>query len=71
MKRYDSYTDSHVEWIGEIPSNWGTNRLKWISHIENSGTWGEDNEFTNSVNVPIPTTGQLSIDGEWYYEKMN
>ena len=22
MKRYDSYKDSGVEWIGEIPINW-------------------------------------------------
>ena len=22
MKRYDSYKDSGVEWIGEIPSHW-------------------------------------------------
>ena len=71
MKRYDSYKDSGVEWIREIPKEWRTNRLKWISQIENSGVWGEDDEFPNSVNVPIPTTGQLSIDGEWYYDKMN
>ena len=71
MKRYDSYKDSGVEWIGEIPSGWSTDRLKWVSQIDNSGVWGEDDEFPNSVNVPIPTTGQLSIDGEWYYDKMN
>ena len=71
MNRYDSYKDSGVEWIGEIPSGWSTNRLKWVSQIENSGVWGEDDEFPNSINVPIPTTGQLSIDGEWYYDKMN
>jgi len=69
--RYDSYKDSGLEWIGEIPTHWSTDRLKWVSEIENSGVWGEDNEFPNSVNVPIPTTGQLSIDGEWYYDKMN
>jgi len=71
MKRYDSYKDSGVEWIGEIPKNWSVKRLKWITEVENSGIWGEDEEFSNSVNVPIPTTGQLSIDGEWYYDKMN
>jgi len=71
MNKYQSYKPSGVEWIGEIPTHWETNRLKWVSQIENSGVWGEDDEFPNSVNVPIPTTGQLSIEGEWYYDKMN
>lgn len=69
--KHDSYKDSGIEWIGRIPSGWSTNRLKWISQIDNSGVWGEDDEYPNSINVPIPTTGQLSIDGDWYYEKMN
>ncbi len=27
MKNYDSYKDSSVEWVGEIPSHWGISRL--------------------------------------------
>lgn len=27
MKRYDSYKDSGVEWIGDIPSHWDVNKL--------------------------------------------
>lgn len=30
MKRYPSYKDSGVEWIGEIPIHWDTIRLKYI-----------------------------------------
>jgi type I restriction enzyme S subunit len=30
MERYDSYKDSGVEWIGEIPSHWGISRLKYF-----------------------------------------
>ena len=71
MDKYQIYKPSGVEWIGEIPSHWEINRLKWVTKIENSGIWGEDDEFPNSINVPIPTTGQLSIEGEWYYDKMN
>jgi type I restriction enzyme S subunit len=26
MKRYDSYKDSGIEWIGEIPSHWDVKR---------------------------------------------
>ena len=28
MKRYDSYKDSGVKWLGEIPSHWGVKRLR-------------------------------------------
>lgn len=28
MKRYDSYKDSGVEWIGKVPSDWQVYRLK-------------------------------------------
>lgn len=30
MKRYDSYKDSGVEWIGEIPIHWDCKRLKHL-----------------------------------------
>jgi type I restriction enzyme S subunit len=71
MEKYSSYRPSGIEWIKDIPSNWSINRLKWISEIENSGVWGVDNEFENSIQVPIPTTGQLSIEGVWLYDKMS
>ena len=28
MKRYDSYKDSGVEWIGEIPTSWSSLKIK-------------------------------------------
>ncbi len=33
MKRYDSYKDSGVEWIGEVPSHWNTLRGKYMLSI--------------------------------------
>lgn len=30
MKRYDSYKDSGVKWIGEIPSHWKIKKIKYI-----------------------------------------
>lgn len=32
MKKYDSYKDSGIEWIGEIPSHWDVNKLKYIGN---------------------------------------
>ncbi len=32
MKKYDSYIDSGIQWIGEIPSHWEVNKLKYIGN---------------------------------------
>lgn len=32
MRKYDSYIESNIEWVGKIPSHWEVNRLKY--HIE-------------------------------------
>lgn len=34
MKRYDSYKDSGIEWIGEIPSHWDAKRIKLYSPVK-------------------------------------
>lgn len=33
LPRYDSYKDSGVEWIGEIPEGWEVKRLKYVAKI--------------------------------------
>lgn len=33
MRRYDSYKNSGVEWIGEIPEGWEVKRLKYVAKI--------------------------------------
>ena len=71
MRPYPSYKDSGVEWIGEIPSGWESKRLQYISEIENSGVWGEDEPFEESIPLPIPTTAQLTIEGDWIYDEMS
>jgi type I restriction enzyme S subunit len=35
-KPYSSYKDSGVEWIGNIPKHWATNRLKYLSEVYSS-----------------------------------
>lgn len=33
LQKYPSYKDSGVEWLGEIPSDWGTKRIKFLFQI--------------------------------------
>jgi len=77
MNRYDSYKDSGVEWVGEIPSHWINSRLKYVSEIVTGNTpptKDEDNyeggEFLwvkpNEINGLIPTNDtkqKLTIKG--------
>ena len=42
MKRYDTYKDSGVQWIGEIPSHWKEYRMKYLLSRSSAGVWGDD-----------------------------
>jgi type I restriction enzyme S subunit len=47
MRRYDSYKDSGVEWIGEIPDNWGVTKMKYVGDYLNGypfkpTDWGDE-----------------------------
>lgn len=57
MKQYDSYKDSGIEWIGEIPSHWEVKRLKRLAKIGNGqdhkNVWDENGEY------PIIGTGGI------------
>ena len=35
MKKYDTYKDSDIEWIGEIPSHWEIGRFKYLYRFVN------------------------------------
>lgn len=52
MKKYDSYKDSGIEWIGKIPSHWEIKRLKNIGKLYSglSGKSGSDFEKTPTEN---------------------
>ncbi|MDC1529866.1 restriction endonuclease subunit S [Schleiferiaceae bacterium] len=59
MKRYDSYKDSGVEWIGEIPKGWKIPRLKhsitetFGGEVIDKSYWGEGPEtlYTTSKKI--------------------
>lgn len=55
MKKYNSYKDSGIEWIGEIPSHWEVKKLKRLAKIGNGqdhkNVWDQDGDY------PILGTG--------------
>lgn len=44
MKRYETYKDSGIQWVGEIPSHWDTNKLKYFADISTGTTPSTANE---------------------------
>lgn len=51
MKKYDSYKDSGIEWIGEIPSHWEVNKLFRLFKINTGFTPSTSNsEFYENGN---------------------
>jgi len=57
MKRYDSYKDSGIDWIGEIPEHWELKKLKHLAKIfsgqDHKNVWDDKGEF------PIIGTGGI------------
>lgn len=57
MNTYPSYKDSGVEWIGEIPSEWGYSKLRYLLRRKVSDGPHETPTFTDT-GIPF-----LSVDG--------
>ena len=68
MKRYDSYKDSGVEWIGEIPSEWECIRLGMLGTFSSSGIDKKSNEDETPVRMVNYTD---LIKGRKYYPIQN
>lgn len=52
---YEEYKDSGVDWLGEIPTHWNVERLKWTVTDCKNGFWGDspegDESDINTVRV--------------------
>jgi len=55
MKRYDSYKDSGVEWIGEIPSRWELSRIRYYIDYQ-KGKNPKEFCFIENTNTKIYLT---------------
>lgn len=69
MVKYDSYKDSRVEWIGEIPKHWDLTRLKFLCSIctgnKNTEDNIEDGLYPFFVRSPkVERINTYSFDGE-------
>ena len=51
MKQYDSYKDSGVEWIGEVPSHWEVVPLKFTGKFGNGLTYSPKDVVDNGILV--------------------
>ncbi len=61
MKKYESYTDSGVEWIVEIPSHWSHSNLKWYSDIYSGGTPSKEiEEYWSNGTIPWLNSGSVN-----------
>ena len=57
MKRYDSYKDSGIEWIGEIPEHWEVGRIKFYIDYQ-KGKNPKEFKFTEDEDSEV----YLSMD---------
>ena len=51
MQKYDSYKDSGVQWIGEIPNHWEVMPLKRTGSFGNGLTYSPTDVCENGVLV--------------------
>lgn len=51
MKKYSSYKDSGIEWIGEIPESWEIRRLKTTGSLYSGLSGKSGNDFNNESNA--------------------
>lgn len=66
MKKYDSYKDSGVSWIGKIPDHWDLRRMRFVAKLYNGNSLN-DTEKSRYADVPdddesVPYIASKDID---------
>lgn len=65
MKKYDTYKDSGIEWIGEIPSHWEVKKFKYL-FIEHSGNgFPQDMQGRSSGDIPFYKVSDLNSEDNY------
>lgn len=60
VKKYDTYKDSGIEWIGKIPQNWNVRKLFGLLKSIGSGTTPKGNDSYYDGDIPWLNTGDLT-----------
>ena len=64
MKKYDSYKDSGIEWIGEIPTHWEIKKVKHRCYVKARVGWKglKSDEFLNEGYAYLVTGSDFKND---------
>ena len=64
MKKYDTYKNSGIQWIGQVPEHWSVKRLKYLAQQLQSGgtpTAGNPDFYTDEADgIPWVAIGDMS-----------
>lgn len=66
VPRYESYKDSGVQWLGEIPSHWVVTRLKFMAKIKNGSDY--KHVQTEEGYPVIGSGGQFTYATDYLYK---
>ena len=62
LPKYDSYTASDIEWLGEVPEHWKIVPLKYLVRLKSGGTPAKDNRAFWNGSVPWASAKDLKAD---------
>ncbi|PEL97507.1 restriction endonuclease subunit S [Bacillus wiedmannii] len=71
-KSYPTYKDSKISWMGEIPSEWGTSKLKFQTNINKNNLAENTDPFYEIQYVDIgnvDSNGQIGELQRYYFEQ--
>lgn len=72
MRKYDTYKDSGIEFIGEIPGHWEVKKFGSISYMKGRIGWQglKQSEFTSNPDDPFLITGMNFHDGKIRWDEV-
>ncbi|MFN3589617.1 MAG: restriction endonuclease subunit S [Spirosomataceae bacterium] len=67
MKKYDSYKNSGIEWIGEIPSHWESTKLKFVGESIIGIIYSPDDVVNQGEGILVLRSSNIQ-DGKLAFE---